>query len=273
MRPIAPHLPGGRLNFTSPTDPFFITLKLAFIVGVVMTSPYTVYQIWAFLSPALYEREKRLVLPALFSGLILFLGGAAAGYLLALPHALNFLLAFQNQSLQPIITADRYFTFAAQVIVAVGCTTELPLVIIILAALGLVTPTCLRKNRRFALLGAAVFAAFLAPPDALSMIIGIIVLMLFYEIGIWCAWIVLRRKARAARRASAAVAALVVALALPERDLTAQQPVRRDTTRRADSGVVAGRALDTAAARRLGLPTGPTRTFPAADPVMDSLLS
>jgi Tat protein translocase TatC len=272
MRPIAPHLPGGRLNFTSPTDPFFITLKLAFIVGIVLTSPYTVFQIWAFLAPALYEREKRLVVPALFSGVILFLAGAAAGYLLALPHALNFLLGFQNQSLQPIITADRYFTFAAQVIVAVGCTTELPLIIIILAALGLVTPTGLRKNRRFALLGAAVLAAFLAPPDALSMIIGIIVLMLFYEIGIWCAWIVIRRKARAANRASAAVATLVVALVLPGRDLSAQQPVRRDTTRRADSGVVAGRALDTAAARRLGLPTGPTRTFPAADPVMDSLL-
>lgn len=272
MRPIAAHLPGGRLNYTSPTDPFFITLKFAFIVGVVLTSPYTVFQIWAFLAPALYDREKRLVVPALFSGVVLFLGGAAAGYLLALPHALNFLLGFQNQSLQPIITADRYFTFAAQVIVAVGCTTELPLVIIILAALGLVTPTGLRKNRRFALLGAAGLAAFLAPPDALSMVVGILVLMLFYEIGIWCAWVVIRRKTRAANRASAAVAALVAALVWPGHGLAAQRPVPRDTTRRPDSTVVAGRPLDTAAARLLGLPTGPTRTFPPADPVMDSLL-
>jgi Tat protein translocase TatC len=272
MRPIAGHLPGGRLNYTSPTDPFFITLKFAFIVGLVLTSPYLIYQTWAFLAPALYEREKRVVVPALVAGLLLFLAGAAAGYLLALPHALNWLLGFQNQSLQPIITADRYFTFAAQIIIAVGAVTELPLVIIILASLGLVTPTGLRNNRRFALLGAAGLAAFLAPPDALSMVIGIVVLLLFYEIGIWCSWVVIRRKARAALRAGATAAVLAVALAGPARRLAAQQPVARDTTHRADSVAAAGRPLDTATARRLGLPTGPTRTFPPADAVMDSLL-
>lgn len=272
MQPIAPHLPGGRLNYTSPVDPFFITLKLAFIVGLVVTSPYIIYQIWAFLAPALYEREKRVVIPALLAGMVLFLAGAAAGYLLALPHALNWLLGFQTESLQPIITADRYFSIAAQIIVAVGAVTELPLVIVILASLGLVTPEGLRKNRRFALLGAAGLAAFLAPPDALSMVIGILLLLLFYEIGIWCAWLVLRRKARAASRTGAAAAVLAVLVGWPGRGLAAQQPVRPDTTRRVDSAAVAGRPLDTATARRLGLPTGPTRTFPAADPVMDSLL-
>ena len=117
-QPIATHLPGGRLNYTSPTDPFFITLKFAFIVGVVLSSPVVVFQLWTFLAPALYEREKRMVVPSLAVGVILFLGGAAAGYFLALPHALSFLLGFQNQALQPIISADRYFAFAAQVIVA-----------------------------------------------------------------------------------------------------------------------------------------------------------
>ena len=272
MRPIAPHLPGGRLNYTSPTDPFFITLKFAFIVGLVVTSPYVLYQVWAFLAPALYEREKRIVVPALVSGMFLFMLGAAGGYFLVLPRALAVLLGFQNQALQPIITADRYFGFAAQIILAFGAVTELPLVIIILTSLGLVTPAGLRRNRRYALLVAAALAAFLTPPDALSMLMMMVPLLLLYEVGIWCAWVVTRRKARAALRAGASGAIIVAALAWPARGASAQQPVRPDTAVRTDSAAVAGRPLDTATARRLGLPTGPTRSFPAPDPVMDSLL-
>lgn len=272
MRPIAPHLPGGKLNYTSPTDPFFITLKFAFIVGLVVTSPYVLYQVWAFLAPALYERERRIVIPALVSGMFLFIAGAAGGYFLVLPRALAVLLGFQNQALQPIITADRYFGFAAQIILAFGAVTELPLIIIILTSLGLVTPAGLRRNRRYALLVAAALAAFLTPPDALSMLMMMVPLLLLYEVSIWCAWVVMRRKAREAIRAGAAATLIVAALAWPGRGLSAQQPVRPDTTRRPDSAAVAGRPLDTATARKLGLPTGPTRTFPPPDPVMDSLL-
>ncbi|HEY7686820.1 MAG TPA: twin-arginine translocase subunit TatC [Gemmatimonadales bacterium] len=272
MRPIAPHLPGGRLNYTSPTDPFFITLKFAFIVGLVFASPVLVYHLWAFLAPALYEREKRIVMPSLAAGVLLFLAGAAGGYLLVLPRALAVLLSFQNQALQPIITADRYFGFAAQIILAFGVVTELPLVIILLTSFGVVTPAGLRRNRRYALLIAATLAAFLTPPDAMSMLMMMVPLLLLYEIGIWCSWVVSRRRARAAARA-AAVATLLVTLAVVPRPLSGQQP---DTTRRrppgVDSTAVAGRPLDTAAARRLGLPSGPTRSFPAPDAVLDSLL-
>ena len=281
-QPIAAHIPGGRLNYTSPTDPFFITLKFAFIVGVVLSSPLVVYQLWAFLAPALYERERRLVIPALVVGMLLFLAGAAAGYFLALPHALSFLLGFQNQALQPIITADRYFAFAAQVIVAMGAVTELPLVIIILTSLGLVTPAGLRRNRRFALLGAGVLAAFLAPPDALSMVIGIAVLLVFYEVGILCAVVVTRRRTAAAARTGAAVAVALLCWAGLPRSAAAQRPISPpprppglpvqpgDTTRRGDS--VSGHLIDTATARKLGLPTGPTRSFPSPDAVLDTLL-
>ena len=272
MRPIAPHLPGGRLNYTSPTDPFFITLKFAFIVGLVFASPVVFYHLWAFLAPALYEREKRIVMPSLAAGVLLFFAGAAGGYLLVLPRALAVLLSFQNQALQPIITADRYFGFAAQIILAFGVVTELPLVIILLTSFGVVTPAGLRRNRRYALLIAATLAAFLTPPDALSMLMMMVPLLLLYEIGIWCSWVVSRRRARAAARAGTAVAALLVALAVLPQPLAGQQP---DTTRRrppgVDSTAVAGRPLDTAAARRLGLPSGPTRSFPAPDLVLDSL--
>jgi sec-independent protein translocase protein TatC len=278
MRPITAHLPGGRLNYTSPTDPFFITLKFAFIIGLVVTSPYILFQAWAFLVPALYERERRLVIPALLTGTLLFMAGAAAGYFVVLPRALSVLLGFQNQSLQPIITADRYFAFAAQIILAFGAVTELPLIIIILASLGLVTPVGLRRNWRYALLGSAAVAAFLAPPDALSMLMMMVPLLLLYEISIWCAWVVSRRRARAARVDAVAIVVFFALAALP-RVASAQRPIppppetaADSARRRADSSALAGRPLDTATARKLGLPTAPTRTFPASDAVLDSLL-
>src|SRR5213080_546859 len=87
IQPIKPLIPGGKLRVTSPTDPFFITLKVAFVVGLVLASPVVGYQAWAFLTPALYERERRLIIPALSAGALLFLAGASAAYLGAAPRA------------------------------------------------------------------------------------------------------------------------------------------------------------------------------------------
>jgi Tat protein translocase TatC len=297
MRPIAPLLPGRRLMFTSPTEPFFITLKFAFAVGLLLASPVVIYQIWAFLTPALYDKEKRLIIPALSVGVLLFLAGAAVAYLWVLPRALAVLFSFQRNDLAPIITADNYFGFAAQIIIAFGIVTELPLVIVILASLGLVTPQFLARNRRYALVIAAFAAALLTPPDALSMLMMMVPLVLLYEISILCAWVVTRRRERRAAREAAAPppaqppssppAAAVALLLLcgGVGGLWAQNPPppvqRPDTTHRqapgqAGPGVagqpVTGRTLDTAAARKLGLPTGPTRSFPPSDSAMDALL-
>ena len=247
-----------------------------------------IYEVWAFLAPALYDREKRLIVPALSVGVVLFLGGAAVAYLWVLPRALVVLFSFQRADLAPIITADNYFGFAAQIIIAFGIVTELPLVIVILASLGLVTPRFLARNRRYALVIAAVAAALLTPPDALSMLMMMVPLVLLYEISILCAWVVTRRRARRAARDAAGAAAVVLLLLVGAAGgLRAQQPVgppspRPDTTRRppvagqATPGVpgqpVKGQTLDTAAARKMGLPSGPTRTFPPSDSVMDALL-
>src|SRR5207245_2477207 len=154
--PIAPLVPGGRLMFTSPTEPFFITLKFAFALGLLVASPVVIYQAWAFLAPALYDRERRLIVPALSVGVVLFLLGAGVAYKWVLPRALAVLFSFQRNDLAPIITADNYFGFAAQIMIAFGLVTELPLVVVILAALGLVTPQFLPRNPRYAL----GFAAF-----------------------------------------------------------------------------------------------------------------
>src|SRR5579864_5515336 len=100
-RPIAPYLPGGRLIFTSPAEPFLLTLKVAFALGCLLASPVVVYQIWAFLAPALYDREKRLIVPALAGGVILFLAGGFACYKLLLPAALRVFFGFQRADLAP----------------------------------------------------------------------------------------------------------------------------------------------------------------------------
>ncbi|HEY6807977.1 MAG TPA: twin-arginine translocase subunit TatC [Gemmatimonadales bacterium] len=269
--------------YTSPTEPFFITLKLAFAAGVLLASPIIIYQVWAFLAPALYERERRVILPSLVVGLALFCAGGAAAYFLVLPRALVMLGSFQQADLAPIITAEKYFGFAVPLILAFGAITELPLVMVILAGFGLVTPAFLSRNRRYALVVAAAVAAFLAPPDALSMVMMMVPLMALYEVSIWCVWVVTRRRARRAAAESAAgrvTAVLLGAVLVGAGALRGQQPPvvpRPDTTRRAGQGVpgapVKGAPLDTATARRLGLPTAPSRSFPASDAVIDSLMA
>src|SRR5256886_5839749 len=207
MRPIATLIPGGKLRVTGPTEPFFITLKFAFVLGLVLASPVVGYHVWAFLVPALYPRERRLIVPALAVGALLFLAGAAAAYLWVLPRALTVLLSLQKGVFDPLITADKYFAFAAQLIIAFGLVTELPLVIVILAALGLVTPQFLARNRRYAIVISAVGAALLAPPDAASLVLMMVPFWRLYEVGIWCAWVVERRRARRARAARGAASA------------------------------------------------------------------
>jgi Tat protein translocase TatC len=277
-QPIAPYLPGGRLIFTSPAEPFMLTLKVAFALGCVIVSPVVIYQIWAFLSPALYEREKRLIIPALAVGAVLFLGGALACYKWLLPAALRVLLEFQRSDLAPMITIDRYFAMAVPFVVGCGLVAELPLVVTILAALGIVTPQFLARQRRYAIVVSAFLAALLTPPDAVSMMLMLVPLLLLYEISIWCAWIASRRRAR--RTAAAVVVLLLIGAGTasaqnpPPPPLpplpplppppAAQQPPAPDTSRRGN--------MDTATARRLGLPTGPTRSFPLADRIIDSLL-
>jgi Tat protein translocase TatC len=276
-RPIAPYLPGGRLTFTSPAEPFMLTLKVAFALGCLLASPIVIYQIWAFLSPALYEREKRLIVPALAVGVVLFLGGAIACYQWLLPAALKVLLGFQQADLTPMITIDRYFAMAVPFVVGCGLVAELPLVVTILASLGIVTPQFLSRQRRYAVVIAAFLAALLTPPDAVSMMLMLIPLLLLYEISIWCAWVASRRRARRI------AAALFVLALLGTGSLSAQnpqpppppappptQPQRPVAVQQPDTGR-SGR-VDTATARKLGLPTGPTRSFPPSDRIIDSLL-
>ncbi|MEP6572127.1 MAG: twin-arginine translocase subunit TatC [Gemmatimonadota bacterium] len=290
--PIAPYLSstGGKLAVLSPTEPVMIVLKLGFIVGLVLASPIVIYQIWAFLAPALYAREKRAVLPALFAGLVLFLIGGFLGYAYLLPQALGVLFSFQSDALALVITYDEYFGFVLQIVLALGISFELPLVLIILSALGIISPAGLSKFRRYAVVLCCIAGAILSPgTDVLSMIIMTIPLLLLYEVGFIGSWLVHRRRVR---QASAAGTALLLLLFLNPGRAEAQQPTYRpprpgsisaprtradslrDSLRMRDSTrLSSGQPLDTATARRLGLPTAPSQTFPAPDSTLDALLA
>jgi sec-independent protein translocase protein TatC len=192
-RPFQSVMPGQNLLFTSPTTPVVVTFKLAFVVGFILALPIIAFQAWSFFSPALYEHEKRLVIPAIGVGFLLFLAGIAMAYFFVLPLGLNFLLGFQAESLEPIITIDEYLKFATRLILAFGIIFEMPVVLVLLGLLGIVTPEGLRKYRRHAVVVLAISAALLTPADIGTMFMLFTPMILLYEMSIWLVRIVVRR--------------------------------------------------------------------------------
>ncbi len=273
--PIAPYLLDGKLVVTSPTEPVMIVLKLGFIVGLVLASPVILWQTWAFLTPALYEREKRALVPSLFVGLLLFLTGAVLAYLYVIPPALRVLFSFQSEAIAPFITYDKYFSFVMQVVLALGVSFELPLIIVILSWLGVIGPPELNHFRRYAVVLAFIAGAVLSPgADLLSMVMMTVPLLVLYEVGFAGSVIIHRR-----RRKLAISAAILLGLGLAGAPAEAQVPgrARQGPGARPDSlgdttAVRPGQSLDTATARRLGLPTAPSRSFAPPDSVVSDLL-
>ena len=192
-RPFQQVMPGQNLLFTSPTTPVVVTFKLAFVVGFIMALPVIAFQAWSFFSPALYEHEKRLVIPAIGVGFLLFLAGIAMAYFFVLPLGLKFLLGFQAESLEPIITIDEYLKFATRLILAFGVIFEMPVVLVFLGMLGIVTPESLRKHRRHAIVILAISAAVLTPADVGTMFMLFTPMILLYEMSIWLVWFVVKR--------------------------------------------------------------------------------
>lgn len=193
-RPITPLVPEGMLLFTSPTEPMTVTLKLSFVIGFVLALPIVVYHVWAFLSPALFEREKKVLIPALLGAFLLFLLGVAMAYFLVLPLALRFLLGFQTQALAPIITIGEYLRFATRLILAFGVIFELPLVTLLLSLLGIINAGTLRRYRRHAIVGVSVLSALLTPADVGTMLMMMGPLLLLYEVSILLVAAVDRRR-------------------------------------------------------------------------------
>jgi sec-independent protein translocase protein TatC len=179
--------PNLKLYFLSPTEPFFTAFKISFLAGFILVSPFVFYQIWKFIEPALYEHEKKLVFPFVIFTTLFFIIGCLFSFYLVLPVAIGFFINFGNIQLgaEAIFSVKEYISFVLRMILAFGLTFELPVILSLLARLGLVTPEFLVKSRPYFIVLAFIIAAIITPtPDAISQLMLAIPLILFYEISI-----------------------------------------------------------------------------------------
>jgi len=171
--------------FTSPAEGFMTYLKVSVFSSFILAFPVLLYQLWSFISPALYKHEKKIVVPFIISGTVFFIIGAAFCYYIAAPQCLRFLLGeYSSEYVKALPSISEALSFLMTLTVGFGVVFEFPIVIFVLARFGLVTTKWLKEKRKYAIFIFAVFAAALTPPDIISMMVMFVPLLIFYEIGI-----------------------------------------------------------------------------------------
>jgi sec-independent protein translocase protein TatC len=185
-----------KLVYSHPAGLLNLLITLSIYLGIVIASPWILYQIWLFVAPALYKHERSAITGFLFSTVFLFLAGIAFGYFVSLPYVLRFLISFQGPVV-PLINIDEYFDLILLVLLGLGLVFELPVLIFFLSLFGIVTPKFLIDNFRYAILVIAILAAVLTPtPDATTMLVFMAVLTALYFVGVGVSWVVVRRRDR-----------------------------------------------------------------------------
>jgi sec-independent protein translocase protein TatC len=191
-----------KLVYLNPVDPFNLYLKVAGVAGLFLASPFVLYQLWLFIAPGLYRREKRYVLPFMLSSVTLFLAGGYFGYRVVYPQALNFLIDFGKQ-FQPMITIEEYTQLFVTIILGMGAIFEMPIVVFFLALMGIVSAGWMWRNIRYSILGIFIVAAIITPtPDIVNMCIFAAPMIALYLLSIGIAWLVhpTQRKKRAEKK-------------------------------------------------------------------------
>jgi sec-independent protein translocase protein TatC len=189
-----------RMIFTAPTEAFFTYVKVAFFTAIFMSFPVIAAQIWMFVAPGLYKHEKKAFLPFLVATPILFLLGAAFLYYLILPAGLKFFASFEvpaaegQMPIQLEAKMSDYLSFVITLILAFGISFELPVLLVLLAKVGIVSSASLASTRRYAIVGIVAFAAVVTPPDAFSQLSLAIPMYGLYEISIWIAKFVEKKR-------------------------------------------------------------------------------
>jgi sec-independent protein translocase protein TatC len=206
--PILPFLHGHRLVYTHPGDGFSILMQMSILCGIVLALPVVIYQAWAFLAPGLHRHERRIAIPVILGIVGLFIAGAALAWYFVLPMTLKFMSGVGDEAFDSMITASEYFGFVSSMVLAMGAVFELPIVVLLLSAFGLVTPQFLAKFRRHALVGSYLAAALITPGDLFITSVALMVpLYLLYEMSIVLSWLVFRKRAQNAIHAESAEAA------------------------------------------------------------------
>jgi sec-independent protein translocase protein TatC len=203
MDALRSHHLAEKLVYLNPVEPFNLYLKIAMLAGLFLTSPFVLYQVWMFISPGLYRNEKRYVLPFMVSTISLFTLGGYFGYRIAYPRALNFFIDFNGQ-FQPMITVGEYTSLFLSIVLGMGLIFEMPILVFFLAFLGIMTPSFMVKNFRYAILVIFILAAIVTPtPDIINMCVFAAPMLALYALSIGVAWVVHpdQRKARKEKQA------------------------------------------------------------------------
>lgn len=187
-------LPVESLYFNSPIEAFMVRMKVSFVLGIMGAFPYILFRGWSFVSPGLFRHERRRVYPLVVTSSALFYAGVAFSYLVLIPVVLKFLLSFGTDKLNPLLSVSSYFTFVAKLSFTFGLVFQIPVVVLLLSSLGLVTPQMLLRQWRYGIVVIFVASAILTPPDALSLLLMALPVVMLYISSILVALLVVRRK-------------------------------------------------------------------------------
>ena len=185
--PLIEQLPAGAsMIATDVASPFFTPIKLTMMVSVIVAAPIILYQVWAFVAPALYKHERRLMMPLLVSSSLLFYLGMAFAYFVVFPIAFSFFAKTAPAGVLIATDISNYLSFVMALFMAFGVAFEVPVAIVLLCWSGVTTPESLKKKRPYVLVGAFVVGMFLTPPDVFSQTLLAIPMYLLFEVGVLC---------------------------------------------------------------------------------------
>ncbi|RKG39690.1 twin-arginine translocase subunit TatC [Acinetobacter rongchengensis] len=183
--PLRKQLPANSTMIaTDVTATFMAPFKLNFFIALMLAMPFIIYQLWAFIRPALYEKEKNLAFPLLLGSIVLFYSGIAFAYFIALPSILHFFMSVSPETVAPMTDINSYLNFCLKLFLVFGVTFEIPIITLILILVGLVSTKTLAEKRRFIIVGCFFISMFITPPDAISMIMLAIPMWMLFELGL-----------------------------------------------------------------------------------------
>ena len=196
-RPVTQYLPEGtKLTFIKLTAPFMLYIKVSFLASLFLSSPFIFYQIWMFIAPGLYKKEKKYVVPFVLFTTIFFTAGAVFGYFVVFPFACRFFLSMGTE-FEPVITANDYFSLALRVLLGIAAVFELPTLSFFLSRMGILTARWMVKNFKYAVLAVFVIAAIITPtPDWMTQSIIAFPMLALYGLSILIALIFGKRKGK-----------------------------------------------------------------------------
>jgi len=197
-KPLLAVLPAGAsMIATDVASPFLTPMKLTFFVALLITVPFILYQIWAFIAPGLYRHEKRFALPILISSVVLFFAGMAFAYFFVFPTIFRFMTGIGLEGVTTMTDITKYLDFVLHMFFAFGFAFEIPVATVLLIHAGAITPDALAAKRPYIIVGCFVVGMLLTPPDVMSQLLLAIPMWLLFEAGVLCGRVIYKRKSEA----------------------------------------------------------------------------